>query len=135
MMRALVLVAALVAGCDFTVFHHGWPDGLICSEARTCPPNGQLCTGEDLCRYPCKNASDCLATNASLSGGGMNGDVCDVDNFCRNSCNSGMCGPCNYGSGLQGVCDQGICRPTCGASCGTGFACDATCNACRPVAH
>jgi hypothetical protein len=95
MMRALACLVALAAGCivasvlgcDFTVFHHGWPDGLHCSDAGTCPSNGQVCTAELICRHPCTTSADCP--------GNGNADHCDVDGYCRKSCSNGgsMCAP------------------------------------------
>ncbi|MGZ3439262.1 MAG: hypothetical protein ACXVDD_07090 [Polyangia bacterium] len=140
MMRALACLVALAAGCivasvvgcDFTVFHHGWPDGLHCSDAGTCPSNGQVCTAELICRHPCTTSADCPANG--------NADHCDVDGYCRKSCSNGgfMCaqgtGPCDN-NGDQ--CDSdGICHHPCNAgACPMGFQCDGTCNLCRPLSR
>jgi hypothetical protein len=137
MMRALAVVALLTAGCDFTLFgNHGYPDGLTCSDENTCPPNGQQCTGEGICRYICKTANDCLPQNHGGMNTGGTPEICDVDGLCRFTCRIGQTGGCQYEDDInvRGVCDHdGVCRPPCNASqsCGMGFTCDAD-GACRP---
>lgn len=135
MKRALFAVAvALAASCDFTVFHHGFPDGLTCASDNSCPPNGQQCTGEGICRFLCKTASDCLPENHGGIPNPMNPEMCDVDGFCRYRCQVGQTGGCLYSDNInaRGVCDHdSVCRPPCSAGCGPGFTCDAD-GACRP---
>ncbi len=127
MSRALLALLAAAACNDYDYYRDGAP----CSSAHTCPP-GQACVpNENVCRRPCGHPGNCQAgqpcecqqNNNNNNNGPNNQESCDIDHFCRASCNSpgSPCGGCN---GPNCGCNG----PNCGQS---GFTCDNDFQICR----
>ncbi len=147
------LLAAL--GVGLCVCNNDYRDGAPCSSVGTCPPGQQCVRFENVCRIPCTNPGKCAPgapCECQSSNNNNNGtsEVCDIDGFCRPTCESnqpgGHPGQNQCGNTFQFQCPPGtacdavydVCRPMCAGprSCGDGLACvsGSPCSFCRPGA-
>jgi hypothetical protein len=160
-MRGALTFAALVAlaaGCG-DLFKTSVPEGYACSPSGGCPPGQQCVPNEKVCRTPCTQTNvpgngtgGQPTTQCDIQQDNSNGSMfisyaCDVDHFCRPSCNGAFNGSCGACAGTD-VCDPtvNICRPACGGGCPTSWGCvaedsgnmgggtAAICLACQPLA-
>jgi hypothetical protein len=139
-MRALLFASLVGCNVDFFLKDNNFATDIPCSDKDTCPP-GQTCVaGEHMCRHRCTRPGPCMSGTCECNNTSGQSDNCDLDGFCRPSCNQGgdpsSCLPGqNSCSGTTMVCADGTCRPPCGSGCPEGFECFTfnSCSACRPT--